>query len=592
MTRRAAHLRDTVHCGHAANPTWVVLVSPKRDGNALPSQDALRYPSHVSEQPRSYRKHWFYPVVGILSIAVGLYAVLYFTDVFLHRPTDFRGGYFDFSDDRITDAVGGLSGLFAAILGILITVVSIIVQLTAERFTHVTQMFLRDKTNLRVLGFYVLACVCGVLNSFSIHVGWVPRITLTAMIIMAIIAFAVMAPYFAYVFDFLQPENIISRIRAQAIVSSRSGARATDEAKRADGQARTLHSMEELTDITINSINGKDKLIAVAAVDALKDLAVAYLADKKAATLDWFRVGPGIRKNPDFVSMAEASVDEMERRHTWVEWKVLRQCQAIYHEALANMKDVAYVCAIDTRYIGEQTIRVGDREALAVCVKFFNSYLRATLNARDVRTAYNVLHQYRELTEALMRAGWHDKAIEIAGYIKYYAHLAYRILPFVTEVCAYDLCRLCEIAHAIKSPIEAKLLRIFLEVDQPTSEDSAEESGLRGVRKAQVKLATYYIVQGAEALVRIIWEDMRHERPERLRSIQEELLQVESEDFWEVVDRGTNFDYLPPERKAALGPFFDWFTQSKPPAAEPAAGSDTIGSTPDRSGIPAAKASE
>ena len=33
-----------------------------------------------------------------------------------------------------------------------------------------------------------------------------------------------------------------------------------------------------------------------------------------------------------------------------------------------------------------------------------NTYLRAALNARDVRTAYNVLNQYRQLAEALLAA--------------------------------------------------------------------------------------------------------------------------------------------------------------------------------------------
>jgi hypothetical protein len=500
----------------------------------------------VQPTRRSRRKHWFYPVLVILGVAIALYGVLYALDQTFSRPRG--GGYLDFADDRITDAVGGLSGLFAAILGILITVVSIIVQLTAERFTHVTQMFMRDKTNLGVLGFYVLCCICGVINAFSIHASWVPRIALTGMIVLACIAFAVMAPYFAYVFDFLQPENIIARIRVEAHASQHAGQ-----------QGRTLHSMEELTDICVNSISGKDKIIAVAAVDALEGFAVQYLDEKKRAKPEWFRFGPELRENPDFVSMAEASLNDMERRHTWVEWKVLRQIQTIYHEALSGMKDVAYVCAIDTRYIGQKAIEVGDRDTLAVCVKFFNSYIRAALNARDVRTAYNVLHQYRELTEALLRGGWHDKAGEIAEYMKYYAHISYQILPFVTETCAYDLCRLCELAHELRSPAEQKMLRVFLEVDQPVPEDAATDTGLRGVRKAQIKLATYYLVEGDEPLARVIWEDMRAERPERLRSIHEELSRVETEDFWEVIDRGTNFDYLTPERKRALNVFYSWF---------------------------------
>jgi hypothetical protein len=36
------------------------------------------------------------------------------------------------------------------------------VQLSAERYTGVTTMFFRDRTNIAVMGFYVVACVCGV----------------------------------------------------------------------------------------------------------------------------------------------------------------------------------------------------------------------------------------------------------------------------------------------------------------------------------------------------------------------------------------------------------------------------------------------
>jgi hypothetical protein len=497
-------------------------------------------------------------VIILMGVAVALYGALYAVDRMLIGRS--ASDYFEFQSDRVTDAVGSLSGLFAAILGIIITVVSIIVQLTAERFTHVTQMFLRDRTNLAVLGFYVLACIWGVLNSFSLQAGWVPRITMTAVIGLGAACFAVMAPYFRYVFEFVQPENIIHRIRSEAEDATDQGARSLTEAQRATHQAIALSRMEELTDVAINSVSSKDKIIAVAAVDALKDFAVRYLTNKKHARKDWFIVSSGIRKNPDFVSMAAGVVDDMERRHTWVEWKVMRQYQGIYADALAHMKDVAYVIAIDTRYIGETAIAVADGEALGVVIKFFNSYLRATLNARDVRTAYNLLNQYRELIEALLRAGWDDKAAEVGKYIKYYSHISFRMgLPFVTETCAYDLCALCELAHDLKSPAESTLLKVFLEIDQPSMEGDTEETGLRGVRKAQIKLATYYIQVRAENLARLIHEDMIGERPERLRSIREELLSVTSEDFWEVIDRGRNFDYLTPERKEALAVFYSWF---------------------------------
>src|SRR5690606_41553203 len=52
---------------------------------------------------------------------------------------------------------------------------------------------------------------------------------------------------------------------------------------------------------------------------------------------------------------------------------------------------------------------------------------------------------------------------------------------------------------------------------------------------------------------------MRDESAERLHSIRDELLAVQAKDFWEISDRGGNFDYLPPERKEMLRIFFGWF---------------------------------
>jgi hypothetical protein len=506
-------------------------------------------------------------VAVLSSTAIVAFGILYTLD----RFTAGRGGgfldFFDYQPDRITDAVGTLSSIIAAVLGIIITVVSIIVQLSAGRYSQVTEMFFRDRTNLSVMAFYVIGCVCSVFTSFSLGAGgFVPKVSLTVMMVVSMVGFALMAPYFAYVFDFLQPENIVARIRARAQASAEKGLRTLLREERDDAQGEALAGLEHLTDITINAVSGKDKIIATAGVDALKDLAIGYLRMKRDSQAAWFGVGPRIRQNPDFVSMSAESLDAHEQRRTWLEFKVLRQYQSIYGEALTQMRDINYVIAIDTRYVGEAAIRVGDPEVLHLTVKFFNTYMRATLNSKDVRTAYNVLNQYRQLAEAVLRAGWHEKAVELAGFLCYYGHLAFTLkLPFVTETVAYDLGTLCEVAHEVGSPSEERLLEILLEVDQPEHEgETVTDIGLRGVRKAQVKLATYYLVKGAESLARAIFDDMRHERPERLRSIHEELANVTSKDFWEIIDRGTNFDYLPPERREALERFFAWETTPVP----------------------------
>src|SRR5690606_34964357 len=171
-----------------------------------------------------------------------------------------------------------------------------------------------------------------------------------------------------------------------------------------------------LTDISSNSISGKDKIIASRAVDALKDFAVDYITEiKRSGTDPWFELGACIRENPDFVAMELESRRDLVERRTWVEWKVMRQYLGIYNEALAVMPDINYLIAIDTRYIGEAAAKARDTELVELVFRFMNSYLRSTLNAKNVRTAYNVFNQYRQLVEAMMR---HDLGTHAAAAVE------------------------------------------------------------------------------------------------------------------------------------------------------------------------------
>jgi hypothetical protein len=510
----------------------------------------------------SVRNQWLYPMLALGAMATAVVATLYSIDHYLEASGQLGPleHYLAFDADAVSNSIGGLSGIVAAVLGIIVTVVSIVVQLAATRYTPaVTEMFFNDRGNRVVLGIYVIGCVTGFWTAFAVNAEWVPRVSLLAMLSIATLGFILMAPYFAYVFRFLAPQAVVARIQRDAAAAAVGEGRGDAGERRAGALGRT----EQLTDIAINSISQKDKIIATACVDALRDLAVAYLDGKARQPAAWFRLGPEVRQNPDFASMAEDSVDELERAGTWFEFKVLRQYQAIYTEALGTMRDINYVIAINTRQLAQKAVAVGRPEALSLAVKFFNTYLRATLNQNDIRTAYTILNQYRIMAETVLRAGDGAAALTIAGHIKYYGHLSHqKRLAFVTETVAYDLGALCEIAHAIGAAVEPQLLACFLDADPVSSEGEVQEASLRGVRKAQLKLATYYLEAGRDDLARRIFEDMRSEPADRLSSIRDELMAVESKDFWEVSDRGGNFEYLSRERKAKLGTFFGWFPQA------------------------------
>ena len=64
-------------------------------------------------------------------------------------------------------------------------------------------------------------------------------------------------------------------------------------------------------------------------------------------------------------------------------------------------------------------------------------------------------------------------------------------------------------------------------------------------------------MHGAAGYAQRISDDMRSESPERLSSIRAEMLRIHAKDFWEVTDRGVNFDYLDDSRREKLDLFFD-----------------------------------
>ena len=52
---------------------------------------------------------------------------------------------------------------------------------------------------------------------------------------------------------------------------------------------------------------------------------------------------------------------------------------------------------------------------------------------------------------------------------------------------------------------------------------------------------------------------MMQEDPARLRGIRQDIEQTTEREYWEISDRGANFDFLEPERRALLSTFFGWF---------------------------------
>jgi len=239
-----------------------------------------------------------------------------------------------------------------------------------------------------------------------------------------------------------------------------------------------------------------------------------YLPLRDTLPSSWFQIDHELARDPDFVALAPSAVRELEDQRIWLEAKILRQFLSLFEEGLGEERDLGNLIALDTRSLA--TEHASEHASLVdLAIRFFNSYLRVSIRAGDLRTAYYVLDQYRGVAEDALRRRDSPRLHRIAAHLHEYGDFAYDLgQEFLLEVVAWDVATLIE--HAATSLVEEvdPLLDRFLSIDR-AGEDGEREERLRGVRRTQIQLATFFLVQDDEARARRISEDMRSEDPAR-----------------------------------------------------------------------------
>ena len=528
--------------------------------------DTLAARSWRRSTPRVVR-NWIAPMVLVAAIAFFFSTAFYVLDMLflggsLANPADVVDHYLAFRPELLTDALPALGTTIVAALGIVLTVIAIIVQLSAERYTGVAMMFLRDPVHVAVLSFYIVASLCAVWLSVTLQAEFVPRSLLLLVMVLTSLGLATMLPYFAYTFWFLEPNNIIDRLRVSATRTGQRGVASTSALEVERLHNRLLSTLEEIADIANNSIEGRDRIIASDAVDALRDFLLDYLQAKPHDARPWYRISRALGGNPDFIGMDDELIRELESRGLWVEWKALHEYSSVYDEALASMQEINSLIAIDTRYIGEVAAAGGQVDLVRMVLRFMNAYLRAAIDQERTRTANNVLQQYRALLEEMLRLGQDDIACEGVAFLSYYGHYAFEEdLPEVTVTVAYDVALLCQCAHRNGRAGEECILRKLLNLDkEQPPQGYRQQRSLRGVRRAQTRLAVYYLSVGEEASARMIAEDMYDMPASVRRAVREALAEAAPPHFWEVVDRGRNLHYLTDSERVYLDEFLGWLS--------------------------------
>jgi hypothetical protein len=473
--------------------------------------------------------------------------------------------YLRFTPELITDALPALGTVIVAALGIVLTVIAIIVQLSAERYTGVAMMFLRDPVHITVLSFYVVASLCALWLSVTLRVDFVPLGLMLLVMTLTSGGLAAMLPYFAYTFWFLEPGNILVRLRTHATRLSRRGMSASSLSEVGVFQVRLVKRMEEISDIANNSIDGTDKIVAGHAVDAMRDFILEYTVSKLRGSHDWYRITGDLQTNLDFVGMDDELKAELESRGLWVEWKMLHEYVGVHRQALGAMEDINSLLAVDTRYLGEAAASSGQGDLVRMVFRFLNAFMRSAIDGGHSRTCCDVLLQYRMLLEELLESRFSEMAREGVAFMQDYGQIAYeRELPTVAEAVAFDVATLCRFAHENQLEGEERILQILLDLDSERPTDGYQrQRSLRGVRLAQTGLALFYMKRGENTKARLIADDMSGMPRELRDGLRNDVTSAAPPYSWEVVDRGRNLHYLTEGERAQIGVFFDWLAASE-----------------------------
>lgn len=447
-------------------------------------------------------------------------------------------------DAEMVRAVGSpFARAFNQLLTLVLTFIALAIPITANLYTpKLLKIFLHDRVNLAVL------CALGVLAAHSILTLVLSFDRLTGQItywvatVGALVGWTAIVPYYYYVLHFLNPETIIARVLRA--LTDELEALPTRRLPAAALQKRVDERVLDLGQVLQRAVERTDHDVAIQAVRAVAEAFRAYLRVKPELPAGFFQVG-----SERFTGPSRAALELINTDRVWVEHKLMQTMQHAYQVALSKVPDAVSTISDAAKMLGMAAAERGDRTALALMLRFFNTFIRMGLRQRDVRAIFDVFYQYKSLARRLLDTA-PDVVPEIADHFRYYAVIAGQLdIPFVRELGAYELAELAELAIERGKDAESQALTgALLEID------GLESSA--GLVKARALLGAYLVEHGHTLRLAQLVASMDGVPRDKLEQAEREILATDTRYFREVNDRQVNFDYLEPERRPHVRAFF------------------------------------
>lgn len=483
-------------------------------------------------------------------IAAAVVVALFGTEFLVEWIRLGRHGLADMSwagtDNRkLVDVLSPIARAYNNILGMLLATIGLAIPLTANMHTpKLIDMFLRDRVNQVVLGF----CTLG-----AAHVLWVdsligpkfaPLWAYHLAIYGSLLGWALLIPYFFYVVRFLDPTNILHRLRTH-VMRLVEAVRAGRQSPRSS-RAQVREWMYQISTIIMKAVERGDRGVVVEGTREFQNILEQYVVCKLSLPPAWFQV-----TRDDCVGLSDEAIELVVEERSWFEYRVLALMFTAYQSVLGRMSDLISSFSDTVRQIALLAARHDDDALLELTIKFFNNFLREAIKHKDVHATFDLFYQYRLLAgelcdrPALLR--------KVGRYFRVYCDVAVENgLNFTPMFVAFDLGWLVATAHEKRSAAAADLLGEMLALDHRAHGDRRWL-----VVKAKVILGAKLARHGFAEAAQQLRVDLADVTSPVLAEIEADLLVRAERSFWEVTDRQVTFDWVPPDERPSVKSFLN-----------------------------------
>ena len=439
-------------------------------------------------------------------------------------------------------AAGAVLGLVGGAEGVTLSIVIVAVvfgiQTTSSRYSpRIIGIFTRNPLNALVLSL----ALASILYTFLVrgevkNTAQVPMWSVGLAVVLALVNFAILLPYVSYIFEVMRAETLVESIMRRAKRELRAATNTHHARRRRDA---LMTSIAQVTDIAFGSIQLGDMPVCVLSIDVLgRFFADDYLSLKKGFPAEWFQVS-----HADMPGASDQIVAEVNRAKTWFAYTIMSSFVDMVGLTPVHRKEAVHAIAVATRDAGIAAIRVGDPEVAELCMRFFNTYLRAAINRSAPTFASGIMNEYRRF--AIGALEWRpDVSVEAAAHIlRYGRHFDEAGMPATLGAAAEDVADLAIEARARDPQVTLKLARLLVRNLLDLS-PSARPIGLNGMFKGVAKLTFWAMAADQRDVARLLVEGMAAAPPDFVDAALDRMESMENGLFWEVNERVIAFDWV------------------------------------------------